>query len=122
MTTPVTTDAERPLAPSGIRIASTLCYIVGVLAFLITLAVGIPALSQPEPPLFFLGANTVGALLAVAAGVLVRRQLRTGGLLVVVAWAFPTLVGYLTHTGRGGPGVLLLVAMLFTLVNWKHLH
>jgi hypothetical protein len=116
-----TTPAAVPLAPTGIRIASTLCYVAGILTLLVVAAVGIPALSQPEPPLLFLGANLVGGVLACVAGFIVRRQLRTGGLLVVLAWAFPALVSFLTKAGIRSGGLFLLVAMLFTLLNWKHL-
>jgi hypothetical protein len=117
-------EASKGAPPAGVRYASTLCYVVGILSILIALAVGIPALSERSgsAPLFFLVANIFGGMLACAAGYLVRHQLRIGGLLVVLAWAFPWVIGFLVHASTKGSGILMLIAMVYTLANWKHLH
>ncbi len=118
MPTPSSSDLT---VPRGIRIASTLCYFVGGLTILITVALAIPVLAQPNPPLLLLGANLFGGALACAAGYLVRAQSRIGGFLVVLAWAFPSVVLLLSHEEvRAGP-LFLLIAMIYTLTNWKHL-
>lgn len=106
------------LAPTGVRIASTLCWVVGVLTILVSLAVGIPALSAPGGTLFFLVNVLAGAAVCVAA-VLIRRQLRLGVLVMLLAWAVPTIVTVLNHQPARG-SLLLLVALLFAGANWKH--
>ena len=57
MTTPAPSQAAKPptqavQVPAGVRIASTLCWVVGVLTILAALAIGIPAISTGAGLLF----------------------------------------------------------------------
>jgi len=105
-------------APAGVRIASTICWVVGVLTILVTLAIGIPALSSGGG-LLFVSVNLVAGAAVCVAAVLIRRQLRLGVLVMLLAWALPTIVSVLNHQSPRG-SLLLLVALLFAGANWKH--
>jgi hypothetical protein len=115
MTAPVPSTTS---APTGVRIASTLCWVVGILTILAALAIGIPALSSGAGQLFMAVNVAAGAIVCVAA-VQIRRQRKVGVLLLVLAWAIPTVVALIQHLPVRG-SLLLLVALLFAAANWKH--
>jgi hypothetical protein len=115
---PQSTTSAPPAIPAGIRIASTLCWIVGVLTILVALALGIPAISSGAG-LLFIAVNGAAGALACLAGIQIRRQRKIGVLLMVLAWAVPTLVAVLKHLSPSG-SLLLFVALLLAGANWKH--
>jgi len=124
MTSPAPSQPTNPPAPStqaptGVRIASTLCWVVGVLTILAALAIGIPAISSGAGLLFIIVNVLAGSIVCVAA-VLIRRQRKIGVLLMLVAWAIPTAVALVQHLPVRG-SLLLFVALLFAGANWKHL-
>ena len=115
---PAGASASPAPVPVGVRIASTLCWVVGILTILVGLAVGIPALAVPGGALFLAVNLLAGGAVCVAA-VLIRRQRRMGVLVMLLAWALPTVVTVLNHQpGRGS--LFLFVALLFSGANWKH--
>ena len=123
MTTPASSQPSAPgaasvVAPIGVRIASTLCWIVGILTIVVSVAVGIPAISAGGSP-FFVAVNLVAGGAVCLAAVLIRRQRRLGVLVMLLAWALPTLVLVLNHQSARG-SFLLFVALLFAGANWKH--
>ena len=121
MTTPPPAQpATAPSAqiPAGVRIASTLCWIVGVLTILVAVAIGIPAISSGAG-LLFIAVNAGAGVIVCVAAVQIRRQRKLGVLLLVVAWAIPTVVALVQHLSVRG-SVLLFVALLFSGANWKH--
>jgi hypothetical protein len=121
MTTPTQsqpTGPTTPAIPAGVRIASTLCWIVGVLTILVAVAIGIPAISSGAG-LLFIAVNGVAGIIACVAGIQIRRQRKIGVLLMVLAWAVPTLVAILQHLSPSG-SLLLFVALLLAGANWKH--
>ncbi len=122
MTTPVPSQPANPSTqsvqvPTGVRIASTLCWVVGVLTILAAFAIGIPAISSGAGQLFIAVNVLAGAIVCVAA-VQIRRQRRIGVLLMLVAWAIPTVVAIVQHLPVRG-SLLLFVALLFAGANWK---
>jgi hypothetical protein len=117
---PVESRPSPPQVPTGVRVASTLCWVVGVLTILAAFAVGIPALSAGGGGLY-LGVSLAAGLGVCVAAVLIRRQLRLGVLIMVLAWALPTAVALLNHQSARG-SLLLFVALLFAGANWKHFH
>jgi len=124
MTTPTPSQPANPptqaaQAPAGVRIASTLCWVVGVVTILAALAIGIPAISSGAGLLFIVVNVLAGAIVCVAA-VQIRRQRKIGVLLMLVAWAIPTVVALVQHLPVRG-SLLLFVALLFAGANWKHL-
>jgi hypothetical protein len=122
----VTTPASQPTnstlpagqAPTGVRIASTLCWVVGILTILIGFAVGIPAISSGTGLLFIIINVLAGGIVCVAA-VQIRRQRKIGVLLMLFAWAIPTVVALVQRQPVRG-SLLLFVALLFAGANWKH--
>ena len=105
-------------APTGVRIASTLCWVVGILTILVAFAVGIPALSSGGGAMFLAVNLLAGAAVCVAA-ILIRRQRRLGVLVMLLAWALPTADAILSHRPARG-SLFLFVALLFAGANWKH--
>jgi len=104
--------------PTGVRIASALCWVVGAITILVALAMGIPAISS--------GSGLVPTVMNVLAGVIVcvaavqiRRQRKIGVLLMLVAWAIPTVAALVQHLPVRG-SLFLFVALLFAGANWKH--
>ena len=123
MTTPAPSQPANPSTqsaqvPPGVRIASTLCWVVGVLTVLAALAIGIPAISSGAG-LLFIAVNVLAGAIVCVAAVQIRRQRRIGVLLMLVAWAIPTAVAVLQHLPVRG-SLLLFVALLFAGANWKH--
>jgi hypothetical protein len=124
MTTPASSQPSAPgaasvLVPIGVRIASTLCWIVGILTILVNVAVGIPAISAGGS-LLFVAVNLVAGGAVCLAALLIRRQRRLGVLVMLLGWALPTLVLLLNHQSARG-SFLLFVALVFAVANWKHL-
>jgi hypothetical protein len=115
---PVSPVTTRP--PTGIRIASTICWVVGVMTLGVAVAVYVPPVNHtPEGLSAFLIMMATGTAVCAAA-YLVRKRKKLGAYLVVAAWAFP-LVWAL---GVGAPvrgNLLLLIAMLALLANWRYL-
>ena len=123
MTTPASSRPTAPgaasaAAPIGVRVASTLCWIVGVLTILVNVAVGIPVISAGGN-VFFVAVNLVAGGAVCLAALLIRRQRRLGVLVILLAWALPTLVLVLNHESARG-SFLLFVALVFAGANWKH--
>ncbi len=118
--TPAPSQPATPSAqvPTGVRIASTLCWVVGILTILIAFAVGIPAIASGTGLLFIIINVLAGAIVCVAA-VQIRRQRKIGVLLILFAWAIPTVVALVQHQPVRG-SLLLFVALLFAGANWKH--
>ena len=124
MTTPTPSQPANPppqsaQAPVGVRIASTLCWVVGVATIVVALAIAIPAISYGAGSLF-LGLNVVAGVIVCLAAVQIRRQRKIAVLLILVAWAIPTVVALVEHLPVRG-SLLLFVALLFSGANWKYL-
>ena len=116
---PSAPGAASPPIPLGVRVASTLCWIVGALTILVNLAVGIPAISAGGSVLF-VAVNLVAGAAVCLAAVLIRRQRRLGVLVMLLGWALPTVALLLRHQSARG-SLLLFLALVFAGANWKHL-
>jgi hypothetical protein len=118
--TALPTAGAAPL-PTGVRVASTLCWLVGILSILMTIAVGIPAMSGPDGAVVPMVVNLTAGAAVCAAGYLVRQRRKVGALLVVAAWALPTVVSLVGGGGAKPGNFLLFAAMIGLALNWKHL-
>jgi hypothetical protein len=108
--------------PGGVLVASTLCWIVGILTILAALALGIPALASGGSgggAALFIAINVLAGAIVCVAAVQIRRQRKIGVFLVLLAWAMPTVVAVVQHLPVRG-SLLLFVALLFAGANWKH--
>ena len=96
------------------NIASTLCWVLGILNVLGGFALGIPAFSMGRPVWLPLVIGTLGVGLCYSGYGLRKRQ-RTAGVLAiilsVVSFICPPFVGFL----------LGLSIIILTVVNWKQL-
>ena len=61
----------------------------------------------------------LAGVIVCAAAVQIRRQRKLGVLLVLIAWAIPTVVALVQHLPVTG-SLLLFVALLLAGANWKH--
>lgn len=124
MTTPAESSPQPDGAPFPLRVASTLCWVVGVVTALGGLAIGVPALQSPTPTLVPLIEGLVAGVAVVVAAILVRRSRRLGGILVIVACALPTLITLGVEGRFRSPPLLLILilALLTVLANWRLLH
>ena len=123
MTTPASPQPATPpissgSVPAGVRIASTLCWVVGIVTILVALAIGIPAISSGAG-LLFIAINGLAGAIVCAAAVQIRRQRKVGVFLMLIAWAIPTVVALVQHLPVTG-SLLLFVALLLAGANWKH--
>jgi hypothetical protein len=116
---PESTAARTPV-PAGIRIASTLCWIVGVFTILGAFAIGIPAVTGFNTSLVPLVLNVIAGIAVCAAAYLVWKRRRLGVLVMLFAWALPTAFAVLNHQPARG-NLLLFGAMLLLAANWKNL-
>ena len=121
MTTPsptVPNPTPLPQVPLGVRVSSTIAWVVGILWILVSIAVGIPAIpSGVGVP--FIVVNVGAALIVCVAATQIRRQRKLGVLLMLLAWAIPTILAVFQHRSVRG-SLLLFIALLFAGANWKH--
>lgn len=113
MTSQPATKPDPSPAPVGVRIASTLCWLVGAIA---VLAAFVTRLTWP-----WRLANIGAGGLVIGAGVLTRRRRRTGVYLVALGWALPSLIGFATGGGARPGSMLLVIAEVVLVANWRHL-
>jgi len=123
MTTPASSQPSPPgvasgVTPLGVRVASTLCWIVGILTILVNLAVGIPVISAGGS-VVALAVNLIAGGGVCWAALLIRRQRRLGVLVMLLGWALPTVVLLVNHQSARG-SFLLFLALVFAAANWKH--
>ena len=116
---PEPTTTPTPV-PAGIRIASTLCWIVGIVTILGAFAIGIPGVTGFNATLVPLVVNVVAGIGVCAAAYLVGKQRRLGVLIMLFAWALPTAVAVLNHQPAQG-NLLLFGALLLSGANWRNL-
>jgi len=124
MTTPTDSTPVSPASPAqpplGVRVSSTLCWLVGILTVAVAFAVGIPAVSEGLG-LLYPAVSLVAGLGVCVAAFLIRRQKKLGVLVLALSWALPTAVMLLSHESPRG-SAFLLAALLFAAANWKHFH
>lgn len=118
--TEVTPATATPI-PLGLRVASTLCWVVGVLSLLVALAISIPLLTSAPRTWIPLLVNGAAATLVCVAAVLVRQRRKLGAYFVVVAWALPTVVNLLAGAGVRAPSLFMTLALITLAANWREL-
>jgi len=115
------TVSSQTRAPMGIRIASTLCWLVGISS----LAFGfrrysLPMLRVPALliPLLLTGA---AAIATCFAGYLAAKRRKSAAYLLIVALALPFISNFAARVPASKVPLVLLLAILALVANWKHL-
>ena len=121
MTMPSDQSSAERVAHFPLRVASTLCAIVGLVTVLGALVIGIPALKSETPTSLPLVAGLLSGAAVVAAALLVLRGRRLGGILIVAASIAPTLLSLLIENRFRAPPLLLILALITVLANWNQL-
>ncbi len=120
MTAPEPAAPQPETIPVGIRVASTICWVVGALTIVVALIAGLPALGA-EGMMLAVAATIAAGVAVCAAAVFIRRRRRVGVLILVAAWAMPMVVALMGRSEARGGNFLLFAALLFAGANWKHL-
>jgi hypothetical protein len=119
MTAP--TSEAPPPASTKLLVASTLCWLAGILQVLVAVAVGIPQVAMHgRLPLLILAEGLFGIVLCVA-GYLLRKRRKAGGIVATSALGASVVVhvatGSLLSVGTG----MTLVVLILVLVTWREL-
>src|SRR4051812_34832177 len=75
--------------PMGIRIASILCWLVGLITFGVAVALYLPAANHTPEILAATLVTVIVAIFVCVAAVLVQQRRKLGAYLVVGAWGLP---------------------------------
>jgi hypothetical protein len=117
---PQVSNATLAATPTGIRVASTICWVIAFITLCVAIAVYLPALDHTTDSLVVFGSAMAAAIMVGGAAILVRRRRKTGAYLVILAWALPTILSLATGGGARPGSPLLFAAMIGLLINWKH--
>jgi len=118
-----TADSAPPssLPPLGLRVAATLCVVVGLVGALHVIAIETQLSSMPDAPRLPMVTNPVAVLAVLVAAVLIWKRRRLGAYLVIAGAILPDLV----NLGYGQPvrpgGLLMIVTLITVAANWKEL-
>ena len=120
MTTPnEPTRAVSTLPPMPLRVAATLCLVIGLLSLVAAIAVSVPLARSPDGSWLPLALNVLPAVLVLIAAGFIWRRRKLGVLLLVLGWAVPTGFALLGGGVPRGPSILLVVVLLTLASNWK---
>jgi hypothetical protein len=122
MTTPpdVASEPTTTPVPAGIRIASTLCWIVGIATILGSFVFGLPGVTGFNSSLVPPAVSLIDGVGVCAAAYLVWRRRRLGVLVMLFAWALPVAVAVLNHQPAQG-NLFLFGSLLLLGANWRNL-
>ena len=114
-----TAQASSDRVPFPLRVAATLAAVVGVVTTFAAVAGGLAVPPAPRYSVVTMTVGIIAGLTLCVGAVLVFAQRRLGAFIVVAACVLPTVVGLFT-TGRLHPPALLLVlATITVLANWR---
>jgi hypothetical protein len=109
------------LPPLGLRVAATLCAVVGLLSALAVIVMESDQASRSRTPALALLTNPAAAVAVCVAAVLLWRRRKWGGYLLVAAAIVPNLVSIGYGIPLRMPGLLMLLAIITVAVNWAEL-
>ena len=116
-TDPATESVE--LVPLPLRLAAMLAGVVGVVTIVVAAANGISRSGGAPQSTTTTAFGIVAGLALCLGAALVFHRRRLGAVIVVVACLLPTVVGVFT-TGRvHAPALLLILATITVLANWR---
>lgn len=111
--------ATRP--STRLLVASTLAWLAGVLNFLVVLAVGIPQIALHGRLALLFVVDAVLAIALCAAGYLLRKRRRIGGILAVSITALFTIINVLMARIVNVGTVIMLATLVLVLTAWREL-
>ena len=117
------TDSSSPstLPPLGLRVAATLCAVVGVVSALAVIGLEVEMASRPDNPLLAMITNPAAVLAVLAAAVLIWQRRRLGAYLLIAAAIVPNLGNLAYGQPLRAPGLLLILALITLAENWTQL-
>ena len=114
-----TAQASTERVPFPLRVAATLAAVVGVVTLFAAVAGRLAVPPAPRYSVVTMAVGIIAGLTLCLGAALVFAQRRLGAFIVVAACVLPTVVGVFT-TGRLQPPALLLVlATITVLANWR---
>lgn len=112
------------MIPTGLRVASTLCWVCGLLVLGGGLALLIPALAVPGLRAVIIVAALFLACAAgnCVAGYYLRKARRAGGGLAICVAVLVSLLQVGAHTRAASLGLVVNLAIIvLVIINWQHL-
>jgi hypothetical protein len=119
MTAPTRPNAESRLPPLPIRVAATLCLVVGTVSGVALIGIESAMASQPNPPLLPLVIDPLVVLAIWAAAVLIWLRRKLGGYLLFGAAIVPNLLNLAYGQPLRAPGLLMVLAIVTVAANWQ---
>jgi hypothetical protein len=119
VTAPADSAPRSSLPPLGLRVAATLCAVVGVLSTLAAVGMSAEMAGRPHPVWVSVVLNPLVGLAVCAAAVLVWRGRRAAGYLLAASCILPNLGNLAYGKPLRPPGLLLLLAIITVAANWK---
>jgi hypothetical protein len=119
MTEPVEWNAASTAPPLAIRVAATLCAVVGIVSAIGVIAVEREMASQVSPPVLLLVTNPLVVVAVLAAAVLIWKRRKLGGYLLIAAAIVPNLLNLAYGQSLRVPGLLMVLAIITIAMNWQ---
>jgi hypothetical protein len=122
MTAPFTSAASPSEIPQGLKIASTLSWLMGVITLAIGLAIGIPAASTAGRGLLPAVGMAAAGLALCYAGYGLRKALPSGAIAAIAASGAYIVFQLVTTGGKIALAMWFHLAIIGLVAsNWKHL-
>ena len=105
--------------PFPLRVAATLAGVVGVVTTFAAVAGGLAVPPAPSDSAVTMTVGILAGLTLCVGAVLVFARRRLGAFIVVAACVLPTVVGVFTTGQLQPPALLLVLATITVLANWR---
>ena len=117
---PETVGVQPPI-PMGIRIASALCWLIGILSLAFGFRLYTPSMLGVPVLLIPFLLTMAGVIATCFAGYLAGRRRKSAAYLLVVALALPSISNLGAGAAASRTPWALLIAILALVANWRHL-
>lgn len=121
MTAPTASASPSTLPLLGLRMAATLCAVTGVVGALRTIGLEMELASLPNAPRLLMVTNPSAVLAVLVAAVLIWQRRRLGAYLLIVGAILPDFVNLAYGQPLRRAGLLMILTLIATAVNWRQL-